>query len=220
MVKRGRTKLTSNCTLVYEKKFNLEQLHFIMIELEYFLNKISAKRMRAIRDVEIVHLLTELHLLHSYYSMEQLQTPTLKYFKRKSSKPFSFQWNDRESKVSMNLMKETYTHLFCASCPWFILTALLLLHLWVLKLPSETQILGMQDGLQTPRVSSQRLSNGMTPKTLRLPKPGEMLLSVHGSPLGVYKEDNMEAIHESEEGRLGSILAINVVLEYASTCTF
>ena len=45
------------------------------------------------------------------------------------------------------------------------------------------------------QVSSQRLSVGMTPKTLRLPKPGEMLLSVHGSPLGVYKEDNMEAIH-------------------------
>lgn len=42
---------------------------------------------------------------------------------------------------------------------------------------------------------SSRLSVGMTPKTLRLPKPGEMLLSVHGSPLGVYKEDNMEAIH-------------------------
>ena len=35
----------------------------------------------------------------------------------------------------------------------------------------------------------------MTPKSRRLPKPGEMLLSVHGSPLGVFKEDNMEAIH-------------------------
>lgn len=35
----------------------------------------------------------------------------------------------------------------------------------------------------------------MTPKTLRVPKHGEMLLSVHGSPLGVYKEDNMDAIH-------------------------
>lgn len=45
------------------------------------------------------------------------------------------------------------------------------------------------------QASSQRLSFGMTPKTIRLPKPGEMLLSVHGSPLGVYKEDNMEAIH-------------------------
>lgn len=66
---------------------------------------------------------------------------------------------------------------------------------------SDFQMLGMHDGdgLQTPGVSSQRLSIGMTPKTLRLPKPGEMLLSVRGSPLGVYKEDNMEAIHESDE---------------------
>jgi len=39
------------------------------------------------------------------------------------------------------------------------------------------------------------MSIGTTPKTLRLPKPGEMLLSVHGSPLGVFKENNMEAIH-------------------------
>lgn len=44
------------------------------------------------------------------------------------------------------------------------------------------------------QLSSQRLSIGMTPKTLRLPKPGEMLLSVRGSPLGVYKEENMEVI--------------------------
>lgn len=64
--------------------------------------------------------------------------------------------------------------------------------------PCDSQMFG--DGLRTPGVSSQRLSMGMTPKTLRLPKPGEMLLSVRGSPLGVYKEDNMEAIHESEEG--------------------
>ena len=45
------------------------------------------------------------------------------------------------------------------------------------------------------QVTSQRLSIGMTPKTLRLPKPGEMILSVRGSPLGVYKELNMEAIN-------------------------
>jgi hypothetical protein len=35
----------------------------------------------------------------------------------------------------------------------------------------------------------------MTPKTQRLPKRGEILLSVRGSPLGVFKEDNMEAIN-------------------------
>lgn len=63
-------------------------------------------------------------------------------------------------------------------------------------------MLGMPQGLQTPGVDNQRLSIGMTPKTLRVPKHGEMLLSVQGSPLGVYKEDNMEAIRESEEGRL------------------
>ncbi|XP_050204526.1 uncharacterized protein LOC126654641 isoform X2 [Mercurialis annua] len=69
---------------------------------------------------------------------------------------------------------------------------------FVLEGPSDSYMLA--DGLQTPGVSSQRMSVGMTPKTLRLPKPGEMLLSVHGSPLGVFKEDNMEAILESEEG--------------------
>lgn len=49
--------------------------------------------------------------------------------------------------------------------------------------------------LVTLQVNGQRLSFGMTPKTRRLPKPGEMMLSVHGSPLGVFNEDqNMEAI--------------------------
>lgn len=71
---------------------------------------------------------------------------------------------------------------------------------FVLEEPSDTQMLGSHDAFQTPGVTGQRLSVGMTPKTLRVPKPGEMLLSVHGSPLGVYKEDNMEAIQESEEG--------------------
>ncbi|GAB2274016.1 hypothetical protein Dimus_008786 [Dionaea muscipula] len=68
---------------------------------------------------------------------------------------------------------------------------------------SKMQTFGMQDGLQTPGEFSQRMSVGMTPKTVRLPKPGEMLLSVRGSPLGVYKEDNnnvnMEAIRESDD---------------------
>lgn len=70
---------------------------------------------------------------------------------------------------------------------------------FVLEEPSDTQMLDLPDTIQTPCANNSRLSVGMTPKTLRLPKPGEMLLSVHGSPLGVYKEDNMEAIHESEE---------------------
>ncbi|XP_077242811.1 uncharacterized protein LOC143883336 isoform X2 [Tasmannia lanceolata] len=71
---------------------------------------------------------------------------------------------------------------------------------FVLEEPSETQMQGLHDTLQTPVVTSQRISVGTTPKTLRLPKHGEMLLSVHGSPLGMYKEENMEVIDESEEG--------------------
>ncbi|KAF2284119.1 hypothetical protein GH714_019216 [Hevea brasiliensis] len=92
---------------------------------------------------------------------------------------------------------EVFLSFFCANMRidiWF----LLVLSKMVLEGPSDSQMLG--DGLRTPGATSQRLSIGMTPKTLRLPKPGEMLLSVRGSPLGVYKEDNMEAIQESEEG--------------------
>lgn len=63
----------------------------------------------------------------------------------------------------------------------------------------DSQVYELKNGLQTPDVSNNRLSVGMTPKTLRLPKEGEMLLSVHGSPLGVYKEDNMETIQETED---------------------
>ncbi|KAK6142485.1 hypothetical protein DH2020_022833 [Rehmannia glutinosa] len=66
--------------------------------------------------------------------------------------------------------------------------------------PSDSEILELKDGLQTPSVSNNRLSVGITSKTLRLPNCGEMLLSVHGSPLGVYKEDNMETIQETEDG--------------------
>ncbi|XP_043688246.1 uncharacterized protein LOC122639450 [Telopea speciosissima] len=66
---------------------------------------------------------------------------------------------------------------------------------YVLEEQSDTQMLGLQEAFRTPGVSTHRLSVGMTPKTRRLPKHGEMILSVHGSPLGVYKEGNMEAIN-------------------------
>ncbi|XP_010431937.1 PREDICTED: uncharacterized protein LOC104716244 [Camelina sativa] len=62
---------------------------------------------------------------------------------------------------------------------------------------SDNHMLASHAAFQTPGVNGQRLSFGMTPKTRRLPKPGEMMLSVHGSPLGVYKEDhNIGAINE------------------------
>ncbi|XP_055832954.1 uncharacterized protein LOC129901726 [Solanum dulcamara] len=70
--------------------------------------------------------------------------------------------------------------------------------LFVLEDPFDPQMFELQDTLQTPGVTNP-LSVGTTPKALRLPKTGEVLLSVHGSPLGVYKEDNMEPIHESQD---------------------
>ncbi|XP_075653638.1 uncharacterized protein LOC142624024 [Castanea sativa] len=151
--------------------------------------------------------------------------PNLSVVRTEGNKQFEVQWNDKEHKVSMNHADERDIHssllrqlsMVYPDCPATVASlggfefsskavktsylgaGNLQINDFVLEEPSETQILGMQDGLQTPGVSSQRLSVGMTPKTLRLPKPGEMLLSVHGSPLGVYKEDNMEAINESEE---------------------
>uniref|UniRef100_A0A5B7AR66 Borealin C-terminal domain-containing protein n=1 Tax=Davidia involucrata TaxID=16924 RepID=A0A5B7AR66_DAVIN len=191
---------------------------------------------RAIRDMEIEHLLTGLRLLCSYFKEEQLQTPVLQFFKEnlpnlsvvKNGKDgqYEVQWKDRDGNLSMNQDDGTNIHASLlhrmsiaypdcsAAMPSFggfefsskaVKTSLfgadnLQGRDFVLEEPSDTQMIGLQDGLQTPGVSSQRLSVGMTPKTLRFPKHGEMLLSVHGSPLGVYKEDNMEAIHESEEG--------------------
>ncbi|KAK6142483.1 hypothetical protein DH2020_022831 [Rehmannia glutinosa] len=72
----------------------------------------------------------------------------------------------------------------------------------VFEEPPDSEILELKDGLQTPSVSNNRLSVGITSKTLRLPNCGEMLLSVHGSPLGVFKEDIMETIHGHFRGKV------------------
>ncbi|KAI4345198.1 hypothetical protein L6164_012342 [Bauhinia variegata] len=188
---------------------------------------------RAVRDVEIERLLTELRLLRSHFNKEQLQSPVLQFIEKtlpnlsfvndKESKQFEVRWKDKDSRLSMSCADGRDIHVSLlqrlsmaypdssAAIPpfsgfkYFTRTSFLgadNLHMkdHVLEEPSETQTRAMQEALQTPGVTSQRLSVGMTPKTLRLPKPGEMLLSVHGSPLGVYKEKNMEAINESEEG--------------------
>ncbi|XVF61724.1 hypothetical protein PTKIN_Ptkin08bG0153200 [Pterospermum kingtungense] len=190
---------------------------------------------RAVRDVEIEHMLTALRLLRSYCSQEQLQTPVLQFFnenlpnlsvvRNAENGLFEVQQKHEDGNISvdnaggrdihtslLNRMSIAYAN--CPGIPSFggfelsteaARTSLLgagsqQIKDFVLEGTSESQMFGMHDALRTPGVTSQRLSIGMTPKTLRLPKPGEMLLSVHGSPLGVYKEENMEAIHESEEG--------------------
>ncbi|KAI4317213.1 hypothetical protein L6164_025103 [Bauhinia variegata] len=189
---------------------------------------------RAVRDVEIERLLTDLRLLRSYFTKEQLQSPVLQCLAKilpnlsvvndKENKHVEVRWNDRDTRLSMSCadgrdihasllqrLSMAYPDSSIAIPPFggiysgkTVRTSFLgadNLHIkdLVLEDPAETQTRAMQEVLQTPGVTSQRLSVGMTPKTLRQPKPGEMLLSVHGSPLGVYKENNMEAIHESEE---------------------
>ncbi|XP_059432651.1 uncharacterized protein LOC132165950 [Corylus avellana] len=277
-----------------EAQIDKEQAAFTDQEVER-----QSAAIRAIRDVEIEHLLTEVRLLRSYFSEEQLQTSAQNFFKEnlpnllvvrnEGNRQFEMQWNNEDGNLPMNqgdgsdihtslLRRLSMAYPDCsaaiASLGGFqfsskaVKTSLvgaanLQISDFVLEEPSDSQMLGMQDGLRTPgvclflvtwvyialhkvslllkrnlcntlepnsfqlqdleeafqlmqhkmpannyhctidtpmKVSSQRLSVGMTLKTLRLPKPGEMLLSVHGSPLGVYKEDNMEAINESEEG--------------------
>ncbi|XP_027362360.1 uncharacterized protein LOC113869969 isoform X2 [Abrus precatorius] len=197
------------------------QPQFIDLEIQAMERQIAA--IRAVRDVEIEHLLTELRLLRSCFDQEQLQKPLFQVFQEtlpnlslvndESNNKLDVKWREKESCADgLDVHASLLQRLSIASIPRFpgfeysagrmsfIGADNLHLKDIVLEEPSETQTLAMQEGLQTPGVSSQRLSVGMTPKTLRLPKPGEMLLSVHGSPLGVYKENNMEAIHESEEG--------------------
>ncbi|KAG6768389.1 hypothetical protein POTOM_027303 [Populus tomentosa] len=188
---------------------------------------------RAMRDVGIEHLLTELRLLRSYFTKEQLKTPVLQFFKEnlpnlsiernEENGEFLVKFNDNVDgfsdggNINASLLRRlSMAYPSCSanlSVGHFGLSSDAVKasifgaadHLrmtdFVLEGQSDSQMLRMHDGdgLQTPGASSQRLSIGMTPRTLRLPKPGEMLLSVRGSPLGVYREDNMEAIHESDE---------------------
>ncbi|KAL2327407.1 hypothetical protein Fmac_020834 [Flemingia macrophylla] len=197
---------------------------FIDHEVQAMERQIGA--IRAVRDVEIEHLLTELRFLRSLFSAEQLQKllfevfeetlPSLSVVDDERNRKVEVKWREKEScNDGMDVHASLLHRLAIASIPRltgfeysttnagrmsFLGVDNLHFNDIVMKEPSDTQTLALPDGFQTPGVTSQRLSFGMTPKTLRLPKPGEMLLSVHGSPLGVYKDNNMEAIHESEEG--------------------
>ncbi|KAK6924138.1 Borealin, C-terminal [Dillenia turbinata] len=182
--------------------------------------KITA--IRAIRDVEIEHLITRLRLIRTYFSEEQLQTPLLQLFNEnlpnlslvKNGKgQYEVRWKDEYGNfcmddidgrnIHMSLLRHmSMSHRDCSatvpSLGGFDFSSKggngsFHLGTVIMEEQSDTQM----QAFQTPgQVASQRMSIGVTPKTLRLPKPGEMLLSVRGSPLAVYKEDNMEAINE------------------------
>ncbi|KAL9665766.1 hypothetical protein QQ045_000087 [Rhodiola kirilowii] len=181
-------------------------IYFVfVVELEH-----QVAAIRAIRDIETIMLLTSLRLLRSYFTEEQLQTPWLEYFEHQLPN-LSISGNGKEEELNVNwktdfpgatadIHEYLLRHISLAypdtlsmsnlqfstgketKCPQ------------VMNVPSDSQLqtIGFQDGLQTPGGTGNRISFGMTPKTLRLPKKGEILLSVHGSPLGVFreKEDN------------------------------
>ncbi|XP_055827166.1 uncharacterized protein LOC129895469 isoform X2 [Solanum dulcamara] len=209
--RRGRSRKTTEVV----KDVNEEQ-HQEEMEDDIF--KQEAERqtaaVRAIRDVEIEHLKNMLRLLRSNFSNEQLQVPVMQFFEEKfpnlaivrngKNGQYEVQWKENDGNLSMDQFDGRNLH---AS----------LLHNMSMVYPDCSSAMPSLGGFEFSNKSvkttlcgvenlqikgfayNNRLSVGMTPKTLRLPKPGEMLLSVHGSPLGIFKEDNMESIHESEE---------------------
>ncbi|KAK8935254.1 hypothetical protein KSP39_PZI013583 [Platanthera zijinensis] len=174
--------------------------------------RISA--IQAIQMAEVHTTLACLRVLRSYLSEEQLQTSALKFFQENlpnllvvrnvERKIFELRRIDENcSGNELNLFLNAAGDLHCSKesanlqIPDFgsCVTAL-----DGVSDAQMSRMSGVGDMFQTPGGTSNRLSFGLTPKTSRLPKQGEMLLSIHGSPLGVFKEDHLEAIHESEDG--------------------
>ncbi|KAF8730109.1 hypothetical protein HU200_017077 [Digitaria exilis] len=176
---------------------------------------------KALKDAEAGNIRSQLQFVRSYFSKEQLETKALEYFKENlpnlSTVPnekfdvFELKWNYGE--ILGDLIDDKILQASIASLPnagglrfpgdsvgkdFYKRISSFSDFAWS-GLP-ERQIAGTSDALQTPGATSNRLSIGVTPKTVRLPKNGEMLLSMHGSPLGVYKEENLAAIQESDNG--------------------
>ncbi|QHO22083.1 uncharacterized protein DS421_12g352090 [Arachis hypogaea] len=167
--------MVKQSTQLKELKTQTQQPQFKELEIEV---ECQISAIKVVRDVEIERLLMELRLVRSCFSEEQLRKLMLQVFEETLPNP-SIVKDEGNGKFDVKWKREG------AECPRLV----------VFEEPCEAQTLTSQEGLQTPNVSSQRLSVGMTPKTLRLSKPSEMLLSVHGSPFGVYKQNNMEAIY-------------------------
>uniref|UniRef100_A0ACD5YV18 Uncharacterized protein n=1 Tax=Avena sativa TaxID=4498 RepID=A0ACD5YV18_AVESA len=193
-----------------------EQLHWLA-DQEIERRKAA---IRAIQAAENESVLSRLHLVQSYISKEQQETWALQFFqenlpnvsvtRNEQQDELELKWkgwddyingDQRDDKVS----RSPITSLATASCfPFsgdsvhknFTENSFELNNFTWSELP-EGQITGAVDSLQTPGATSSQLSFGMTPKTVRLPQNGEVLLSVNGSPLGMYKEENLAAITES-----------------------
>ncbi|KAG2589470.1 hypothetical protein PVAP13_5NG363400 [Panicum virgatum] len=156
----------------------------------------------AVKEAEAGDIRSQLQLVRSYLSKEQLEANALEYFQENlpnlsvvSNEKYDvleLKWNDGDTCINEEFVDDTILQASNASLP----TA------GGLQFPGVSvgkDLYGRTSSFSDFVVSNQ-LSFGMTPKTVRLPKNGEMLLSVHGSPLGVYKEENLEAIKESGNG--------------------
>ncbi|RXH75729.1 hypothetical protein DVH24_039428 [Malus domestica] len=77
-VKQVASSPGNDFNLADEKEPQIEKQEAQFTDLDVD-RQISA--IRAMRDVEIEHLLTKLRLLRSYFTKEQLQTPLLQFFK-------------------------------------------------------------------------------------------------------------------------------------------
>ncbi|KAG6530464.1 uncharacterized protein LOC122047860 [Zingiber officinale] len=210
-----RTKLDENVFPIENRtmQFKKRQLAFSQREVE-----MRTAAIKANCEVELGSLLSWVRLLPSYFSKDQLDTPALKFFqenlpnaaltRNEKYNVFEMQWNSKEScyeggKYDRASVSNAFTIPAMSALQFSVDTVkrnLEAANLWMndfgLGEPSESG----QATFETPGATTARLSFGMTPKTLRLPKIGEMILSVHGSPLGVYKEEILEAIHESGDG--------------------
>lgn len=199
------------------QSFHNRQIAFNHREVE---RRIAA--IRAIQVAEVHNMLARLRMLRSYLSKEQMQIPALKFFQdnlpnlsvvrnekdkvfelRQTNENFIY-GNGRASVVSavgsqfsVESVKHSFLNASGLQIPDFVLDGALD--------PQMSQMLGVGNAFQTPGGMRNRSSFGTTPvpRTSRPPLQGEMLLSVRGSPLGVYKEDHLEAIHESGDGSHG-----------------
>ncbi|KAJ4816382.1 translation initiation factor [Rhynchospora pubera] len=189
------------------------------IDLHKSYNKREVERriaaLQAISEAETESLLSRLRFVMSCMTKEQMEMPALQFFKEhfpnmevvrnEKYSTFELKWKDDDVsekghngfggnngasvapsagglRFSIDSVRKSLLEAVGTNYPDFV---------------------GASSSLQTPGAISSRLSFGMTPKTVRLPKNGEMLLSVRGSPLGVYKDENLASIstiHESADG--------------------
>ncbi|XP_020596006.1 uncharacterized protein LOC110036003 [Phalaenopsis equestris] len=190
-----------------------------------FNHREAERRIAAIRAIEVaeVHnMLARLRMLRSYLSKEQLQTPALKFFqenlpnllvvRNEEDKVFELRQNEKNvfghgrasvastvggQQFSVESVKHSFLNAAGLEISDFVLDGAVDTQM--------SQMLGVGNGFQTPGGTSNRSSFGVTSatRTSRRPMQGEMLLSIRGSPLGVYNEDELEAIHESGDGSHG-----------------